>query len=176
MDLATPAGFAAAYDRHAAEVLRAARGVLGDGQAAEDVTQDVFVSLWRRPERYDAGRGPLGPYLRLMARSRALDVRRTVAAAQRASERLERDPWPAAPSDDAHAATERADVRAALRAAVRRLPATQREAVALAYWGGLSTQELSDRVRIPVGTAKSRVRLGLRRLAEDLSLEVAAAA
>src|SRR4051795_11647085 len=136
--LSDPNAFSAVYDEHHRGVYAAALRILGDPAQAQDVVQDVFLRLWRRPETFDARRGELGPYLRLMARSRALDVWREGQAAGRASDRLKgvvaADPVRA---EDAPAvATERDEARAVVRAALGRLPTAQREALVLAYWGG----------------------------------------
>src|SRR5215210_8203557 len=87
-DLTDAQGFQAAYEEHHRGVYAAAFRVLGDGAQAQDVVQDVFLKLWRKPERFDANRGELGSYLRLMARSRALDLWREGQASGRASDRL----------------------------------------------------------------------------------------
>ena len=84
MDLTDPSAFARVYDEHSPSVYRAAYGIVRDATMAQDVTQDVFLRLWRRPRTFDAGRGELGSYLRLMARSRALDLWRETQAAGRA--------------------------------------------------------------------------------------------
>ena len=88
-DLAHPDAFARVYDDHHRAVFAAAYRIVGNVAQAEDVAQDVFLRLWRRPERFDAARGELGSYLRLMARSRALDVYRESQALGRASDRLQ---------------------------------------------------------------------------------------
>ena len=164
--------FASIYERHAAGVYAVALRVLGRPAAAEDVTQDVFLRFWTEPQRYDAGRGDLGPYLRLMARSRALDLWRREQAAGRARDRLEvvaREGEP--PVDESPApAAERQERRAAVRAALRRLPLAEREALVLAYWAGLSGREVAEATEVPLGTAKSRIRQGLRRLGEHPAL------
>src|SRR4051812_50178017 len=80
MDLSDPVTFARMYDDHAPAVYGAALRVLGNPAAAQDVAQDVFLRLWRRPGAFDPRRGDLGAYLRLMARSRALDLWRTAQA------------------------------------------------------------------------------------------------
>jgi RNA polymerase sigma-70 factor (ECF subfamily) len=163
--------FIDAYEEHACGVRRAAQEVLGDRSQAEDVAHEVFIALWRDPERYDPGRGGLGGYLRLMARSRALDSVRSASAARRARDRL-------AAATTLHervqpsAATATVD-QATIRTAVRGLPRAQREAVALAFWGDYTSLEIAHSCEIPLGTVKSRVRLGLRRLREDEHLAAA---
>ena len=84
MNLSDPTAFERAYDEHARGVYRAAYRVLGNAAQAQDVVQDVFLKLWREPGKFDARRGELGSYLRLMARSRALDLWREGQAAGRA--------------------------------------------------------------------------------------------
>ena len=171
-DLRDPAAFARLYVEHSRAVHGAAMAVLHDHARAQDVVQDVFLRLWRRPEAFDASRGGLVTYLRLMARSRALDLRREALASRRVSERLsfltERTATPLAPGP---AVAERRDVRTAMR----RLPAGQREALVLTYWGDLTAAELARRADVPLGTAKSRVRLGLRKLREAYESDAAAA-
>ena len=81
MDLSDPTAYARIYDEHARGVYGAAYRVLGNAAQAQDVTQDVFVKVWRQPQKFDARRGELGSYLRLMARSRALDLWREAQAA-----------------------------------------------------------------------------------------------
>jgi RNA polymerase sigma-70 factor (ECF subfamily) len=136
-------------------------GVLGDPGRAQDVVQDVFLRLWRRPEAFDVRRGALGPFLRVMARSRALDMRREHCATERIADRLRGERAEAAP--DPRLAPEREDLRLALRT----LPDGQREAVVLTYWAGLTAEEVARHAGVPLGTAKSRVRLGVRRLRAD---------
>src|ERR671916_1139384 len=88
IDLSDPAAFGRAYDEHSRGVYSAAFRILGNAAQAQDVVQDVFLKVWRRPDTFDARRGELGSYLRLMARSRALDLWREAQAAGRASDRL----------------------------------------------------------------------------------------
>jgi RNA polymerase sigma-70 factor, ECF subfamily len=166
MNLSDPATFARVYDEHAPAVYGTALRVLGNPAAAQDVAQDVFLRVWRRPKAFDARRGDLGAYLRLMARSRALDLWRSAQAGGRATDRLKiasgRDE--ARPEEQPVARFERDEHRATVRAALGALPAPQREAVMLAYWGGLTADEIARRVHVPLGTAKSRIRLGLAKL------------
>src|SRR3954463_6553177 len=166
MNLSDPATFARIYDEHGPGVYGAALRVLGNPATAQDVAQDVFLRLWRRPGAFAARRGDLGAYLRLMARSRALDLWRTAQASGRATDRLKiasgRDEPRA--EDEPVARFERDDHARTVRAALGALPAPQREAVVLAYWGGLTADEIAERSGVPLGTAKSRVRLGLQRM------------
>jgi RNA polymerase sigma-70 factor (ECF subfamily) len=171
MELRDPHTFERAYAEHVPRVTAAARRILGDPGQANDVAQDVFLRLWRDPACFDPARGDLGPFLDRMARNRALDLVRTTAARARAGERLtalaEREP--ARVEDVPAAAAERAADQAAVRAALHLLPDVQRRALVLAYWGGLPAHDVADATGAPVGTAKSRIRLGLRRLATHVA-------
>lgn len=176
--LADRARFAAAFEDHRRRVYAAAYRVLGDSARAQDVVQDVFLRLWRNPARFDPARGELDTYLRLMARSRALDVVRETQARDRAGDRLERvterreEPVDGRPE----AATERRQAAAIVRDALKRLPAAQREALVLAYWGGLTADEVAWHAEVPLGTVKSRIRLGLTKLREECGEALLAAA
>ena len=147
----------------------AAFRILGRHADAEDVTQEVFLRFWRAPDRFDPGRGELGSYLRLMARSRALDLWRQEQAAGRARDRLKllvRDDEVG--SDQRPAAkAEQDEARRAVRAALRHLPPAQREALVLSYWGSMTADEVAQRSDVPFGTARSRMRLGLEKLRRE---------
>ena len=178
MDLSDPQTFRQAFEEHERSVHAAAMRILNNAAQAQDVVQDVFLRLWRRPTTFDAARGELGSYLRLMARSRALDLWREGQAAGRASDRLKVvvSGAEARVEDSPAAATERDDTRASVREALRHLPEPQREALVLAYWGGLTADQIARRERVPLGTAKSRIRLGLQKLRQEcpeLALEAA---
>jgi RNA polymerase sigma-70 factor (ECF subfamily) len=170
MDLSDPITFGRVYDEHRRGVHATAYRVLGNQAQAQDVTQDVFLRVWRNPRKFDAGRGELGSYLRMMARSRAVDLWREGQASGRASDRLKvavaADPPREAERPD-RLALESAD-RSTVRHALRRLPDPQREALVLAYWGGLTADQIASRAGVPLGTAKSRIRLGLARLRTEL--------
>jgi RNA polymerase sigma-70 factor (ECF subfamily) len=166
----SPTAFDEIYERHAAEVFAAALGILRDATVAEDVVQDVFERLWVG-FGFDERRGELAPYLRLMARSRALDLWRRTRTEERAQHRLEvaaRLPAPGCGTPEA-TLVQSMDEQLA-RAAVRRLPEDQRRAIGLAYWGGLTIPEVATAEGIPLGTAKSRVRIGLGKLSRDRDL------
>jgi RNA polymerase sigma-70 factor, ECF subfamily len=170
MDLRDPLTFGHLYDEHSSAVYGAAMRVLGNPVQAQDVTHDVFLRVWRNPRAFDPARGEFGAYLRLMARSRALDLWRTAQASGRATDRLKISVGRDDTSGEDHPGplVEREEERRAVRAALRVLPEAQREAVVLAYWGGLTAGEIATRVDVPLGTAKSRIRLGLTRLRAEL--------
>jgi RNA polymerase sigma-70 factor (ECF subfamily) len=167
--LEDPHEFARAYRDHAGRVRASAMRVLKDPGRADDVAQEVFERLWRDPGRYDARRGELGSYLQLVARSRALDAWRADAALGRATDRLQtvsaRDETAAEDHGPAQIA-ERRETGSRLRELLRLLPPLQREAIVLSYWGGLSSAEIARATRVPLGTAKSRLRLAHEKLRE----------
>ncbi len=169
MDLSDPQTYSRIYDQHRRGVYAAAFRIAGNEAQAEDVVQDVFIKVWRKPASFDAKRGELGSYLKLMARSRALDLWREGQSAGRANDRLKvAVAIDSGRSDDRpDQIAERVDSTTAVVAALKRLPANQREAVVLAYFGGLSADEIARRVAVPLGTAKSRIRLGLTKLREE---------
>jgi RNA polymerase sigma-70 factor (ECF subfamily) len=141
----------------------AALRVLRDEAAAQDVVQDVFVELWSRPGRYDPAVGTLHAYLVVLARHRAVDLVRSElrrVARQERSCRL----TPGEPPPSTCEQVMAAQAAAAVRAAIRLLPDSQRVIVELAYFRGLSCREAAKEAGIPEGTAKSRLRLALAKL------------
>jgi RNA polymerase sigma-70 factor (ECF subfamily) len=154
------------YRLHSRAVYASAYAVLRDAGRAEDVAQEVFLRLWTNPGRFDPSRGPLGPYLRLMARSRALDLWRSERSGDRARDRaaLLRDREEAPDEERPDVAAEHDADRTNLVGALRRLPTAQAEAIFLRYFGGLAVSEIAERANVPVGTAKGRIRIGLEKL------------
>lgn len=163
-DLRDPIQFDRAYRRHRSAMLATAQRVLRDAAAAEDVVQDVFVQLWRNPGSYDARRGALGGYLTMLSRSRALDRYRSRAVRDAAVERsaYEADPRREIGEDAAEPVIRR-EGRERVLSALEALPRDQRAAVLLAFGGELSAREIAHASGVPLGTAKSRVRLGLQK-------------
>jgi RNA polymerase sigma-70 factor, ECF subfamily len=162
-DLADPSDFADAYRRHRRQAFVAADCVLNDAAAAEDVVQEVFLRIWARPRMFDATRGSLETFIAVTARSRAIDMLRSrtrrdaaIARAGGAERSLEA---PDALVDGAI----RAELREHALRALARLPAAQRDAVLLSYGRGLTMPEVARLTGVPLGTAKSRLRLALRR-------------
>jgi RNA polymerase sigma-70 factor, ECF subfamily len=169
MELADPQTFRQVFEEHERGVHAAALRILGNPAQAQDVVQDVFLRIWRRPGSFDSNRGEIGSYLRMMARSRALDLWREGQAAGRASDRLTVvvSSEEGRLEDQPAAVLERDDTRESVREALRLLPEPQREALVLAYWGGLTADQIARREHVPLGTAKSRIRLGLARLRQE---------
>ena len=166
IDLADQATFVRVHREHATSVHRTALRILRDHGRADDVTQDVFLRLWKHPTSFDHRRGELGAYLRLMARSRAIDLWRQLnAPAWPLAIELGPGDEPECPVEQHPAATvERRAQSSALRDAVRELPSDQRDALVLSYWGDMTAGEIARSVGVPLGTAKSRIRLALARL------------
>lgn len=161
------------YDRYCRVVHAVALRVTRDDGMAEDVTQEVFVGLWERPLAFDAGRGSLRGWLCLLAHRRAIDRVRaeerrralvTVACRQ------ETPVLSAAAADPAEIVAA-SSTAASVRAALRSLPPQLRQAIELAYFCGRTYREVAADLGIPEGTAKSRLRSGLRRLAMALDSE-----
>jgi RNA polymerase sigma-70 factor (ECF subfamily) len=161
--------FNEAYRRLAPLALASANRVLRDEAAAEDVVQDVFVQLWMRPHSYNPARGPLATYITMLARSRALDRWRSRSARQSATDRAEEEARAVAePVESAAEPVMRREASSALLGVLEQLPGDQRDALLLAYGRGLTAQEIARVRRVPLGTAKSRVRLGLRKARANL--------
>jgi RNA polymerase sigma-70 factor (ECF subfamily) len=161
---------AAAYDAHSATVYGIALRITHDHGAAEDVTQDVFVELWQHPERYDPGQAPLRGWLCMIARRRAIDLRRRQVTRDRYTLMLAGQ---AVPAPNVQEDVESATIAKIVRAAVHDLPPLYREAIALAYYYGLTYRQVAAELSIPEGTAKYRLRTGLRRLGDALSAHLA---
>jgi RNA polymerase sigma-70 factor, ECF subfamily len=173
--LTSTAGFSAAYRENHALAFSAAYRVLGDAAAAEDVVQDVFTALWREPRKFDARRGSLPGYVAMMARSRAVDRVRSRNAGSAAVDRLAvRE---AVREDEVESPAEsvvRREDAGRILSALAELPAAQRDAVLMAYGRDLSTAEIARAAGVPLGTAKSRLRLGLQRTRRAVSTAAAA--
>jgi len=161
---------AAAYRDLAPLALASANRVLRDEAAAEDVVQDVFVQLWLRPDSYDPSRGSLASYVSMLARSRALDRWRSQAAREHAAQRAEVEARAGAtPAESAAEPVIRRERSRHLLGALETLPGDQRDALLLAYGHGLTAQEIAHVKEVPLGTAKSRLRLGLRKARATLA-------
>jgi RNA polymerase sigma-70 factor (ECF subfamily) len=160
------------YDRYSALVFSVALRVLHDHALAEDVTQEVFLRIWRQPASFDPQRGRFISWISSVARNRALDEQRRMSRRRRAEDQDE-DPILRLPAegrgDDPAQETVLADERRRVHEALRDLPEAQRTVIELAYFGGLTQTEIAARTGDPLGTIKTRVRLGMRKLREALT-------
>jgi RNA polymerase sigma-70 factor, ECF subfamily len=150
-----------AYGLHSAAVFRFARCVVGRQNLAEEVVQDVFLRLWNEPERFDAARGSLRSWLMTQAHGKSIDVVRSEAARSRREEREARLAVAGATDgsiDDHLVASDE------MRVALASLSEPEREAIGLAYFVGYSYREVAERLGVPEGTIKNRIRKGLARL------------
>lgn len=173
-DLRDPRQFNEAYTRLAPLALASANRVLRDEAAAEDVVQDVFVQLWLKPDMYDASRGSLASYVSMLSRSRALDRWRSRSARDSAVERAEEAARAeTAPAESAADPVIRRERSRELLGVLSQLPGDQRDALLLAYGRGLTAQEIARVKAVPLGTAKSRVRLGLRKARTNMQAAAA---
>jgi RNA polymerase sigma-70 factor (ECF subfamily) len=150
------------YDRYKAMAYGIARRITNDDVLAEDVVQDAFLGAWRSADRYVAGKGSVRTWLLSIAHHRAIDAvrRRRHASELPAEEEGARTPEALRLPDVWGEVSGRLD-RETVEAALGTLPALQREAVELAYFGGLSQREIAARTGVPLGTVKGRVRLAL---------------
>lgn len=151
------------FDRLGPAVYGAAVRVLGEGSAAQDVVQDVFVELWRDPARYEPATASLRTFLTLRARHRAVDLVRSELRRVARQERQHRLAEPAAHPSPFELVAD-AEAARVVRDAVALLPDNQRQVVELAYYRGLTCREVAVAAGIPEGTAKSRLRLALAKL------------
>ena len=161
----------ALYERYGDLVYSVTLKVLGDVPAAEDAVQDVFLRLWRHPERFDASRGRFLTWLLTVARNRAIDELRSRGRRHRYEEGYAHDSEgvSAIDYDDPALAALMADERLAIRRALADLPPEQRSAIELAYFGGLTQQEIATAQKQPLGTIKTRIRLGMQKLRQALA-------
>jgi RNA polymerase sigma-70 factor, ECF subfamily len=155
------AAFETLYDEYHRLVYGLALRVLSDPPSAEDVTQAVFLKVWDDPARFRGGN--FGAWIARVARNRALDVVRSRAV------RAEGDYPDAIPVDDGIEDIAIANVDAArVRKALERLPPEQREPIELGFFGGATQSEIARHTGQPLGTIKTRIRMGLRKLRSAL--------
>lgn len=169
--------FATLYDRYADLVYSVALRVLADPALAQDTTQDVFLRVWRTPAAYDPTRGRFPSWLVSVTRNRAVDeVRmRGRRRLREIGEQAAGDDPPDSRAEDPQLAAQLQADREAIRRALTTLPEEQRTAIELAYFSGLTQLEIAERLGQPLGTVKTRTRLGLRKLRAALEDEVGTA-
>ena len=156
--------FAALYDRHAPRLLALVRRWLNPHRGdAEDVLQEIFWQVWCHAGKYDCGRSPAEVWLVLLARSRSMDHLR-----RKRGERCSEASGEPAVTDAPERALEDQEMAQQVRAALAQLPDEQRTAIVLAFFSGFTYEQVAQRLAIPVGTAKTRIRLGMKRLRDLL--------
>jgi RNA polymerase sigma-70 factor (ECF subfamily) len=146
------------YDRYSSVVYAVALRVLGDTSAAEDVLQEIFMQLWRKPGAFDASRGNLAPWLAVITRNRAVDVLRK----RRPQSELEDTTLTVDP--DFAGEADRGLIVEKVRSALQAMSSQQRSALEMAYFEGYSHSEISAKTGEPLGTIKTRIRSGLMQL------------
>jgi RNA polymerase sigma-70 factor, ECF subfamily len=166
------------YDRHCGIVKSLCMKVVHNEAEAEDLLQEIFVEIWNRAAGYDPAKGkPLG-WIVTLARRRAIDRLRKCQSHCRAEDRLrdevEQQPqaWTTDPEDD----FVMADIREVLRKLLKTLPEAQQQAIDLAFYKGMSQREIAAHTGIPLGTIKTRLELGLKKLTlalKDIQMEFA---
>jgi RNA polymerase sigma-70 factor (ECF subfamily) len=156
-----------AYRRHSSSVYGLARRLLRNPEFADEVTQEIFVRLWNRPERFDPGRGTLRSFLLADAHGRSVDLIRAETARRTREEKDAVTSSDTAPDVESLAIA--ATVSAKVRDAVAALSEPERKAVELAYFGGHTYKQVAEILGEPEGTIKSRIRVALKRLRGPLT-------
>ncbi len=149
------------YDRYSSVVYAVALRVLGDTGAAEDVLQEVFLQLWRKPSAFDAARGSLASWLAVITRNRAIDTLRR----RRPETDIEDVIVSVVP--DLAAEAERSRASEKVRGVMGSMAPAQRGALEMAYWQGMSHSEIAEKTGEPLGTVKTRIRSGLIALRKE---------
>ena len=157
------------YDRHGGRLLGLAQRVLGRSGEAEEVVQEVFLFAWRSASSFDPSRGTVLTWLLIATRSRAIDRLRARRPSSRPETRSLEELGEGPPSaDDVEANSASRQWESLCRVAIGQLPEEQRRALELAYFEGLTQEEIAARTATPLGTVKTRVRLGLMKLRERM--------
>ncbi len=165
-----PEAFEVFYDRHGGVAFSLAYRIVGERAAAEDVTQEAFISLWRSGARFDSTRGSVRSWMLSIVRNRAIDFLRSKAgkAPKLAFDDdaiLEQRPSGELTEDEAL----RRETASEVRGALGELPGDQSKVIELAYFGGFSHSEIAQMLGVPLGTVKGRMRLGLEKIRGELA-------
>ena len=157
------------YRQHGGAVFGLSRRVLGDESLAEDVTQELFLRLWNEPHRFDPSRGTLRSFLQRQAHSRSVErVRSEEARRKREDRSIAVD---VRPIDDLESDVITSIESDRIRCALESLDPDERRPIVLAYYGGASYRDVAERLGLPEGTVKSRIRTGLRKLSSKLQTD-----
>ncbi|MDP1820279.1 MAG: RNA polymerase sigma factor [Acidimicrobiales bacterium] len=164
-----PGAFHLVYEQHRRAVHAAASRLAWSGGLAEDLTQEVFLQLWRQPERYDPSRGSLRTFLLTVTRNLAIDKLRSDVARRAREQQDAARPKVLSTADEPDHGLLLAERRATIGRALGDLPEAERDAVVMAYYGGRTYREAAVLLGVPEGTVKSRIRRGLGRMHETLA-------
>lgn len=170
------AAFGTLYDRYAGMVCALAFQITRDHGLAEEITQETFLRLWRHALTFATGRGRFQSWLLGVAHHLAIDQwRRRRSRPPRRTGPDDEAPVPEVPDEGANVEAEawRNVSRALIQQALAQLPAPRRQVIALAYFGGLTHTEIAARLGYPIGTVKSRMRLGVEQLRGLLAADLA---
>jgi len=165
------------YELFGRQAFSLARRILLDDGLAEDVVQEVFLSVWRNPGAFDERRAGVSSWLLAMVHHKAVDAVRREEGHRRRGRRAEDDMALSAPTATRDAEDQAVDrvVSQQVRTALGELPPAQREALALAYYGGYTQREVAALTGVPLGTVKTRMLSGMRKLRADLGSSTGAA-
>lgn len=156
------------YDTTSRSIFGLVLRILNDPSTAEEVTLDVYTQVWRQASNYDSRRGTPSAWMLTIARSRAIDRFRSTDQTRRRSEPLTVVEATFSDGANPEETASEAERRVIVRAALDSLPAEQRQVIEMAYFGGLSHSEIAETLSQPLGTVKTRTRLGMIRLREAL--------
>ena len=161
--------FEVIYDRHSSAAFSLAYRIVGTRNGAEDVSQEAFLNLWRSGARYERARGSVRTWVLGIVHHRAIDFLRRAAVhdKRRASDEGMEERFESGERTDVEVA--RRDEAQTVRAAMQTLPGEQSQVIELAYFGGFTHTEIAEMLDTPVGTVKGRMRLGLKKLRDQLS-------
>ena len=155
--------FAALYDRHGRVAYSLAYRMMGEKQEAEDLVQDAFIKVWRSAGGYRVGRGSVRTWILSIVHNRGIDQLRSRARRRRAQDKVETSAPTSEPSE-AFDKTWRNSRREQVREALNTLPREQLQVLELAYFSGYTHVEIAERLELPLGTVKGRMRLGLKKI------------
>ena len=166
---ADPAAFEILYERHSGVAFSLAYRIMGTRNAAEDVVQEAFLNLWRSGARFERSRGSVRTWVLGIVHHRAIDYlrRATVHDKRRASDEGMDERFEASERTDVEVA--RRDEAETVRSAIGTLPMEQSQVIELAYFGGFTHTEIAEMLETPIGTIKGRMRLGLKKMRDQLS-------
>lgn len=166
-----PAALGQLYDRYGGILKALAIHVLHDEAETEDLLQEVFVELWNRCTDFSSKKGKALGWMITLTRRRAIDRLRKRQAYRRAEDRLEQTPeaQPIAWTENtSNSAIDRADIRSVLFEAMRHIPVEQKQAIKLSFFKGMTQREIAAHTNTPLGTVKTRLELGLRKITDAL--------